>query len=64
MHPTDAADMSELFVGSPLFSMEDADSCEMTREWIRRERAESAVRLSGVPRQIVEPAETGNWQFM
>lgn len=51
---SDAADLTELFVGSPHFSLEDTNSCEMTREFIRREMAEAAARMSSLPRQFVE----------
>lgn len=57
MHPTDTAEMTELFVGSPFFMMEDSDSSEMTREWVRRQMEESATRLAYPPRQFVESPE-------
>lgn len=60
MHHADAAEMTELFVGSPYFMLEGADSSEMTREWVRRQMQESATRLSSLPRQSVESAEP--WQ--
>jgi hypothetical protein len=57
MLQTDAADLTELFVGSTHFSLENADSCEMTREWVRRQLEESAARVSVGPRQFVEISE-------
>jgi hypothetical protein len=51
---TDAADVTELFVGSPHFSLEDSNSREMTREFIRREMVEAAARMSSLPRHFVE----------
>ena len=54
---TDAADTSELFVGSTHFALEDAQTCEMTREWVRRQLEESAARLPTRPRQFVDSEE-------
>lgn len=53
----DAADTSELFVGSTHFALEDAETCEMTREWVRRQLEESAARHPPMPRQFVDSEE-------
>jgi hypothetical protein len=60
MQQTDAAEMTELFVGSPFFMLEETGSSEMTREWVRRQMEESAARLSCLPRQYVESPD--RWQ--
>ena len=60
MLPTDAADSAELFVGSTYFSLENAETCEMAREWMRRQIEESAARLSCPLRQFVDASE--GWQ--
>jgi hypothetical protein len=57
MLPIDTAESTELFVGSPYFSLENADFREMTREWMRRQIEESAARLSCPLRQFVNPVD-------
>lgn len=53
----DAADSAELFVGSTYFSLENAETRDMAREWMRRQFEESAARLSRPLCHFVNSAE-------
>ena len=50
----DLAEAAHLFVGSTHIALENAETSEFAREWIRRQLAESAARVTPLPGQIVD----------
>lgn len=51
---TEVADTAPLFIGSTHIAVENMESSEMAREWMRQQEAEAAARMAVAPRQIVD----------
>ena len=54
MHYADLADSGNLFIGSTHIAVENVETSEMAREWMRQQAAEAAARRWPLARQIVD----------